>query len=90
MELIQGARDKSDLRAIKSFLTDGGFVTLPVTVTIADRAAIYVEQRCLSNRLHVPDALIAATAAETGETLLTANVKHFRGLNAVTVKPFRP
>ena len=39
--------------------------------------------------LHAADALIAATALEHHEMLFTDNVRHFRAIRGLKIKPFR-
>jgi len=73
---MQGARKKSDLKANKRFLVDLGFTTHPLTENIGHRASIYMEEYALSTSMSMADALIAATAVEAGDTLLSANRKH--------------
>lgn len=54
------------------------FPSLPVSVSIADRAGRWVYQYARQGmRLDLPDALIAATAVEHDVTLVTRNTKHF-------------
>lgn len=88
MELIQGSRDKQELKSIKSFLIDLEFKTLPITENISHRASIYIEEHALRSGLRVADALIAATAAENAESLVTGNMKHFKAIEEITVKSF--
>jgi len=64
MELMQGARDRRDVRAIKDFLTAQGIEVVPLSENIGHRASIYVEEYGLSMAISVADALIAATAVE--------------------------
>ena len=90
MELIQGARDKRELKAIKRFLTDLGFRTLPLTENIGHRASIYMEEYVLSDGLSMADALVAATAIEGGEPLLSGNTKYYRVLGELELHAFRP
>lgn len=78
MELLQGARNRAEQVAVRRFLSDFGFVTLPLTPEIGNRAAGLVESLSLSHGMRAGDALIAATAIESGQVLCTANVKHFR------------
>jgi predicted nucleic acid-binding protein len=90
MELLQGARDRRELRLIKEFLRDFGFRTLPLTENIGHRAVIYMEQHALRSGLRVADALIAATAVEHSRPLLSGDSRHFRtiaGLDFVAFKP---
>jgi hypothetical protein len=90
MELLQGARDKKDLRLIKAFLSDLGFRILPLSEMIGHRASIYLEEYVLKTSLGVPDALIAATAVETDTMLCTGNAKDYRAISEVELKILRP
>ena len=90
MELLRGARDKADLRAIKSFLAEMQFVVLPLAESIGQRAAIYMEEDALSTALSMADALIAATAVEADRVLITGNVKHYRVIKDLEIKRLRP
>jgi len=90
MELLQGCRDKGEIRTIKSFLADLGFRMLPLTENIGHRALIYMEEYGLPAGLSLADALVAATAIEHGEQLLTANRRHYRPISELEVRVFRP
>ncbi len=90
MELVQGAHDRQHMRRIKSMLTDYVVDQWPLTESIGQRAAIYVEEHALSSRIDVTDALIAATAVELGYPLCTANTKHYRPIKDLELIPFRP
>ncbi len=87
MELFQAARDKEEARAIRRFLQH--FKTATLSENIGHRARIYVEKYALKSRLGVPDALIAATAAENNFTLCTGNAKHYRAISELDMKVFR-
>ena len=88
MELFQGARDKREQATIRRFLQE--FETLPLTERIGHRASIYVEEHALKSGLELADALIAATAAERGETLCTGNGHHYRAIAELELRAFRP
>jgi predicted nucleic acid-binding protein len=90
MELVQGARDKDDLRIIKRFLAELGFTVLPLTENIGHRSLVYVEEYGLSAGLRAGDATIAATAVENALPLMSANAKHFRPINELDLVVFRP
>ncbi|MFP4140658.1 MAG: type II toxin-antitoxin system VapC family toxin [Planctomycetota bacterium] len=90
MELLQGARDKAEIRAIKRFLVDLRFSHHPLTENIGHRASIYMEEYGLSASMSMADALIAATAVETGQAVLTGNVKHYKAVRDLETKRFRP
>ena len=89
MELLQGAPDKAEVRAIKSFLTDMQFALLPLTENIGHRASIYMEEYGLSISMSMADALIAATAIEANELLITGNDKHYKAIKELELKRFR-
>jgi len=90
LEFIQGARDRQELKSIKNFLKDHPFLTLPLTENIGHRASVYMEEYTLKTALYLADALIAATAVEHNTTLCTANRKHYRQINELDLKIFRP
>jgi predicted nucleic acid-binding protein len=90
MELIQGSRDARDARLIKEFLFDFGFRTIPLTENIGHRAVVYMEQYARPSGLRVADALIAATAVESGHSLLTGDSRHFRPIAGLDLIAFKP
>lgn len=90
MELHQGARNKSEQKAIGKFVRELGFRVLPINENMSHRACIYVEEFCLKASMQMADALIAATAVEQGETLCTANHKHYKALTELELKRFKP
>jgi predicted nucleic acid-binding protein len=90
MELLQGARDKREVKAIKSFLADMQFRMLPLSENVGHRASIYLEEYGLSASMSMADALIAAAAIEANEPLLTGNDKHYKPIKELEVKRFRP
>ena len=89
MELLQGARNRDETRAIKRCLADLAFQMLPLTENIGHRAAIYMEEYALRVDLCLADALIGATAVEHQQTLQTGNAKHFKIIAELEVKTFR-
>jgi predicted nucleic acid-binding protein len=90
MELIHGALDKHDLRNIQDFLGDLGFRTVPLTQSIGQRALEYLETSGLATSLGPIDALIAATCVENRLALCTGNVRHFRVIRELELRPFKP
>jgi hypothetical protein len=90
MELIQGARNREELRLISAFLTDLDFRTVPLSENIGHRALIYMEEHALKVSLNLADALLAATAVENGLLFCTGNQKHFRTIAELQLKPFAP
>lgn len=90
MELIQGMRNKEELQALRRSLNTWKTPVLLLNDAITSRAMALVEERFLSNALRMADALIAATAIEHGLPVATANDKHFRAVQELTLKVFRP
>lgn len=90
MELLQGARDKAEVRTIKRYLADLAFTVIPLSENIGHRASIYMEQHAVASSLSMADALIAAAATESNHALLTGNDKHFKPVTELEVKRFRP
>jgi predicted nucleic acid-binding protein len=88
MELIQGARDRKELAAIKKFLS-GYFDTLPLTENTGHRAAIYIEEYGISSGMRLADALIAATAVEHCIPVCTGNVKHYKIVKELEIVQFK-
>ena len=90
MELLQGAKNKTQHQYIKDFLADFNFVILPLTENIGHRAAIYIEEYAISSGMRVGDAIIAATAVENNMPLMTSNTKHFKSVKDLNLKSFKP
>jgi len=90
MELVQGARSLVEVREIRRFLRDNTFRILPLDEAMSHLAASLMEAHALRSGLQVADALIAATARETGEILATGNIRHFRPIAGIRLKTFRP
>lgn len=75
-ELYFGAKDKRELRIIQSHLS-----TLPILPLEGEISALFtslLESYAISNKLSIPDALIAATAIHHGLPLYTLNAKNYR------------
>jgi predicted nucleic acid-binding protein len=90
MELYQGARSRQETKVIRRFFADNSFRVIPISESISHLAATLVEDHALKDGLGVADALIAATARESGSVLATGNFRHKRSIPALDVKTFRP
>lgn len=90
MELLQGAKNKSHHNYVKNFIGEFEFSVSPLTENIGHRALIYVEEHALSSNMKSGDAIIAATAIENNMTLVSSNVKHFKVINGLKLKEFKP
>ena len=90
MELLQGAKNKTQHKYIKNFISEFEFSILPLTENIGHRALIYVEQYALSSNMRAGDAIIAATAIENNMSLVSSNMKHFKAVKDLQFKTFNP
>ena len=90
MELMQGARSKREQTMIKQFLNELDFTVLPITEAISHRAMIFIEEHALRSGIQLADALVFATACEHSLTLCSANQKHFRSIQSLDSKVFKP
>lgn len=82
-ELIQGARDKQELREIETFLSSVNVIEVDEHISRKSRGLLtsYV----LSHGLHILDAMIAATALVRRCTLVTDNVRDFSFISGLAV-----
>ena len=74
-ELYFGARNKQELSDIVSDMEE--ITALAITPTISKLAVDLVKQYCLTHKLKLPDAQIAATALIHNAELFTLNRKDF-------------
>jgi predicted nucleic acid-binding protein len=75
IELFYGTRNKHELRIISNDLKNWN--VLPIQPEMSTMAVRLVETYCLSHKLTLGDALIAATAICHNLELYTLNVKDF-------------
>lgn len=90
MELVQGVRDGAELRTLRQALHFWRATILHVDESVSARASFLVEEHALANSLQLADALIAATALESGLPLVTANDRHYRCIEGLEIRVFRP
>lgn len=90
MELLQYAKNKTQQKYVKDFLSSFGFIVLPLTENIGHRASIYIEEYTLSSGPRSGDAIIAATAVENNLVLTSSNLKHFKVIKELRYKSFNP
>jgi predicted nucleic acid-binding protein len=90
MELVQGMRNKNELKLFRRTLNRQRWAIRSISETICNRAMTYVEQHFLSDSLQMADALIAATCIEYGESLATANLKHYRPIRELVIEQYSP
>ena len=75
-EIFFGAKNKQELHYIKNYLNN--YASLTILPEISKMAVELVENYCLSQKLNLPDALIAATAIYHNIELFTLNEKDFK------------
>ena len=90
MELVQGVRNKEELRALRQALRFWNADVQPINEQISARAQFWLESYALSHGLRMADALIAATAWHLACPLLTANDRHYRFIDEIDLQVFRP
>lgn len=90
MELVQGARNKNELKLLRQTISANGWRILPITESVSYRATANIESYALSHGLRLADALIAATSEDLGLTLLTANVRHYTFLRGISLQRYQP
>jgi predicted nucleic acid-binding protein len=90
IELVQGMRNKQELRYLRLALKSWNAEVLLLSEEISAKAMFYVEQHYLSHSLQLADALVGTTAIAYGLDILTGNAKHYRVLKDVAIKEFKP
>jgi len=90
MELLQGMRNKEESRRLQKALHQWNVRIFHIDQEISARAMFYVQEYALSHSMQMADALIAATAVQFGEMLITANDKHYKFIPNISLKKFIP
>jgi predicted nucleic acid-binding protein len=90
MELIQGMRNREELRALRRALQFWDARIVHLDEAMSNRACFLVEEHFLSRSLGLADALIASTAIELGMPLLSGNAKHYDFIEGLALEVFRP
>lgn len=80
-ELYFGALNKKELSQIKSNLSC--LTQRPLNVSISDIFLNLMEKYCLSHKLTIPDAIIAATSIYYDAPLFTLNKKDFKFISRI-------
>ena len=90
MELIQGMRNKDEFRIFQKQMLRWNTNIIQIDQEISSRAMFYVQEYSLSHSMMLADALIAATVVQNGETVITANDKHYKFIPNIECKRFNP
>jgi len=75
-ELFYGAINKAELKLIRNDLDN--VIIVHINEKISEMAVNLIEKYCLSHKLDIEDALIAATAIHCNIELFTLNVRDFK------------
>jgi predicted nucleic acid-binding protein len=89
MELLQNAHNKQQQVVIKNYIKEMDFTIVPLSENIGHRASIYIEEYSLSHGISADDALIAATAIENNQVLVSGNSKHYKPIHDLNFKRFQ-
>ena len=90
MELLQGCRNQEEVRHARAFVAENIPQLLHPNERVSQRAIDLLAHHAMAHGLRAVDALIAATALETGCALATANTKHYRVIPRLHLVGFRP
>mgnify|MGYP001127086814 CR=1 FL=1 len=88
MELIQGMKNKNEYRRFQLEMHRWKTRIIHIDRDISIRAVFYMQEYALSHAIYLADALIAATAVQMGDILLTGNDKHYRFIPSLRCKKF--
>lgn len=83
LELIQGAKDKREVRIIEKYLTK--YQLIYFDKIISQTATDLIRSYSKSHNLMLGDAIIAATCLENDLTLVTFNTKDFRFIKGLKI-----
>jgi predicted nucleic acid-binding protein len=90
MELVQGCRNRQELRIVKAFLRQNVAATIHPDERISERAILLLERHAATDGLRTVDALMAATALQEDDIFATSNSKHFKKIAGLEVRSFLP
>ena len=90
MELLQGMKNKNELRILRNYLKKWSIEIIQINENISTRAMFFVEDYYLNHAMELGDAIIAATALEYHEILLTANDRHYGFIPNIQINKFKP
>jgi predicted nucleic acid-binding protein len=90
MEVMQGMRDKKELKSLQKYLKKWLVGIIQINYNISKMAMFLIEDYCLSHSMEIRHALIASTALEHQEIILTGNDKHYKFIPNIQVQKFKP
>lgn len=89
MELVQGMKNKQELKNLQKTLKQWGVKVIFISEEISAKALFYMEEYFLSHSMELADSLIGATCTNYGMTLITANDKHYKIIKKLDMQVFR-
>jgi len=90
MELLQGMRNKHELKSFQKMVKSWGIKVIYIDEEISAKALFYMEEYFLSHSMEIADSLIGSTCSRYGLILITANDKHYKVLRDLDMEIFRP
>lgn len=90
MELFQGCRDRAELTDVQAFAAENISRILHPRTAVSEKAIHLTQEFALSHGLRVIDALIAASALLHRAVLATGNDRHFRFIEGLEIRVFKP
>lgn len=90
MELIQGMRNKDELKILQKTLKQWNVKTIYINEEISSRELFLIEEYFLSHSIQFADSLIAAICLLYGIDIITANNKHYKVVKGISIDIFRP
>lgn len=90
MELIQGCRNKRELKDITAFFSENFSRVVHCDGAISEKAMSLLKTYALSHGLRTVDAIIAATAITSKASFATCNYRHFSMMDEMTLIRFDP
>ena len=90
MDVAQGVRNKRELLTLRKALKNWGADVVYVDDAIQTQAMSIVEGTGADESVQVSDALIAATAITSGNSLLTGCTHFYKHISNLNILEFRP
>ncbi|HET7313227.1 type II toxin-antitoxin system VapC family toxin [Salinisphaera sp.] len=88
IELMQGARNKQEMKDLEQRLAYWGVEIVDLCPDISTQAVALIRKHAHARGLQLADALIAATAIVREVALFSGNRKHYEGIPNLQFQPF--
>jgi len=90
MEYVPYCHSAKEMKIFHRFLESLHFNIIEISTEISLLSRQLVKQYAMSHSMEMGDALIAATAILGNKTICTSNLKHFRQIDNLDIKHFKP